>query len=150
MSGRASAVFFDIGDTLAEATVIGSGASAQIVLDVRLNVLSTLGELRGEGLSLGIISNTPAFATRDIMSHALDAASLLPFFEPHLLIYSSVVGLDKSSVQIFCFAADLAGHPHDRDKCVFVGETEAERRLASEASFRIAASVSDAKSVALG
>ena len=150
MTGRASSVFFDIGGTLADATVTGTGPDRLIHLTVRDGVLTALSELSQEGLSLGVISNTPSFVTRQAMDDALQGAGLLTFFSPDLLIYSSIIGIDKSSVLIFCYAADLAGHPHNRDQCVFVGEDGEERRIAEEAGFRVAATVGAARSVALG
>ena len=149
MAGRASSVFLDIGETLADATVTGTGPDRMIHLTVRDGVLTALSELSQEGLSLGVISNTPNFVTRQAMDDALQGAGLLTFFSPDLLIYSSIVGIDKSSVLIFCYAADLAGHPHDRDQCVFVGEDGEERRIAGEANFRTAGTVAEAKAVAL-
>jgi FMN phosphatase YigB (HAD superfamily) len=150
MIGRASVIYFDIGQTLAQASITGTGANRRIVLSPLGGVLDSLSDLRDDDFPLGIISNTPEFATRDIMRNSLAQANLLDFFEPELLIYSSVVGLSKDSVQIFCFAADLAGIPHDRGKCVFVGESDDERRLAREAGFRVAATVGAAGNVALG
>ena len=150
MSGRASVIYFDIGDTLARAIPTGTGANQRIVLSPLAKVIDTLGDLRDDDFRLGIISNTPDFATRELMSDSLAQANMLEFFAPELLIYSSVVGLSKNSVQIFCFAADLAGFPHDRGQCVFVGGNAEERRFAREASFRVTATVGAAQSVALG
>ncbi len=150
MSGRASVIYFDIGDTLARASLTGTGANQRIVLSPLADVIDTLGDLRDDDFRLGIISNTPGFATRETMSDSLAQANMLEFFVPELLIYSSVVGLRKDSVQIFCFAADLAGFPHDRGQCVFVGENAGEQRFAREAGFLMAATVGAARSVALG
>ncbi len=149
MVGRASVIYFDIGDTLARASLTGTGANQQIVLSPLAGVIDTLSDLRDDDFRLGIISNTPDFATREMMRGSLSQANMLEFFTPELLIYSSVVGLSKDSVQIFCFAADLAGFPHDRGKCVFVGENAGERHFAREAGFRVAATVGAARSVAL-
>ncbi len=149
MTGLASSVFFDIGGTLADATVTGTGPDRSILLTVRDGVLTALSELSQEGLSLGIISNTPNFVTRQAMNDALQGAGLLTFFSPDLLIYSSIIGIDKSSVLIFCYAADVAGHPHNRVQCVFVGEDGEERRIAGEADFRTTGIVAEAKVVAL-
>lgn len=72
-----------------------------------------------------------------MVERSLEDAGLFDFFSPELLIYSSVVGLRKDSVIIFCFAADRAGFPHERNKCLFVGENPTERHFASVTGFRV-------------
>lgn len=121
-------IFFDIGDTLATASITNGGA--RLVLTVLLGVLSVLTKLRDNSISLGIISNTPDNFTQAMIEQALEDAGLFDFFSPELLIYSSVIGLRKDSVMIFCFAADRAGFPHERNKCVFVGENPGEKNFA--------------------
>ncbi len=145
---RAVVVFFDIGGTLA--TVRPGTGSGQIVLEIRPGVISVLGNFRNEEIRLGIISNTPAGFTREMMQAALETANIHDFFSPTLLIYSSVVGIQKDSVVIFCFAADRAGLAHQRNRCVFVGENSRERHYAREAGFRMAAQPDEALDVALG
>jgi bacterial leucyl aminopeptidase len=128
-------IFFDIGDTLATANITNGGT--KLVLTVLTGVLSVLTKLRAKSIPLGIISNTPANFTQAMMDRSLADSGLLNFFSPELLIYSSVVGLKKDSVMIFCFAADQAGFPHDRHKCLFVGENVMERQFARSAGFQV-------------
>lgn len=128
-------VFFDIGDTLATANITSGGT--RLVLTVLPGVISVLTKLRDNSIPLGIISNTPDNFTQAMMERSLNDAGLLNFFSPQLLIYSSVVGLKKDSVMIFCFAADRAGFPHERNQCIFVGENSVERDFAKEAGFRV-------------
>lgn len=76
-----------------------------------------------------------------MIDKALQEAELFNFFEPELLIYSSVVGIKKDYVLIFCFAADRAGMPHDRDRCMFVGKSSKERIFASAAGSQVSQSL---------
>jgi FMN phosphatase YigB (HAD superfamily) len=128
-------IFFDIGDTLATASITNGGN--KLVLTVLPGVISVLKELREKSIPVGIISNTPDNFTAAMMERSLKDAELFDFFGPKLSIYSSVVGLQKNSVAIFCFAADRAGFPHDRHKCIFVGENSTERQFAKEAGLRV-------------
>jgi bacterial leucyl aminopeptidase len=128
-------IFFDIGDTLATASITNGGT--RLVLTVLPGVISVLTKLREKSIPLGIISNTPDNFTQATMERSLVDAGLFNFFSPKLSIYSSVVGLKKDSVMIFCFAADRSGFPHDRNKCIFVGENSTERQFAKEAGFRV-------------
>jgi bacterial leucyl aminopeptidase len=128
-------IFFDIGDTLATASFPTGGSN--LVLAVLPGVISVLKKLRDRSIHLGVISNTPDSFTTAMMAQSLKNAGLFDFFLPELLIYSSVVGLKKDSVMIFCFAADRAGFAHDRNKCIFVGENMMERQFAKEAGFRV-------------
>jgi bacterial leucyl aminopeptidase len=128
-------IFFDIGDTLATASFPAGGSN--LVLAVLPGVISVLKKLRDRSIHLGAISNTPDSFTTAMMAQSLKNAGLFDFFLPELLIYSSVVGLKKDSVMIFCFAADQAGFAHDRNKCIFVGENAIERQFAKESGFRV-------------
>lgn len=128
-------IFFDIGDTLATANITSGGT--RLILTVLPGVISVLTKLQNNSIPLGIISHTPDNFTQAMMERSLNDAGLFDFFSPELLIYSSVVGQKKDSVMIFCFAADRAGFPHDRNKCVFVGENAVERNFAKVADFRV-------------
>ena len=64
------------------------------------------------------------------MRRALDGAGLYEFFEPQLLIYSSVVNLKKDSPKIFRLACRQAGFGDAPQRCLFVGESSAERAFA--------------------
>ena len=123
----AKAIFFDIGDTLATASMTNGGT--RLVLTVLPGVITVLTKLKTKSIPLGIISNTPDNFTQSTVDRSLKDAGLFDFFVPKLMIYSSVVGLKKDSVTIFCFAADRAGFPHDRNQCVFVGENVTERKI---------------------
>jgi len=132
-------VFFDLGDTLGVARA-GSGGSIAgfdpfpFAIDV-LKKLKTAPPA-GLGLRLGVISNTPAGVTSAAMASLLTAAGLLPCFDPALLLYSSVEGIDKTKKAFFTLAASRAGLPAGR--CTFVGEDAAERTVAASAGFATA------------
>jgi bacterial leucyl aminopeptidase len=134
-------IFFDIGDTLATASFPAGGSN--LFLTVLPGVVSVLKKLRDSSIRLGIISTTPDNFTTARMGQSLKNAGLFDFFLPELLIYSSVVGLRKDSVMIFCFAADRAGFAYDRSKCIFVGENAIERQFAKESDFRVFEKPSD-------
>ena len=61
-------------------------------------------------------------------------AGLLDFFDPALLLFSSVEGIDKRQQQFFGLASQRAGVPAER--CVYVSEDDAERRVAALAKLR--------------
>ena len=84
-------IFFDIGDTLANASLNGT----DIVLSPLANVIDDLNALGDRAFKLGIISNTPEFADRQTMRASLEAAGLAEFFPPERSLYSSVTGLAK-------------------------------------------------------
>ncbi|ODG99854.1 hypothetical protein A4S05_36000 [Nostoc sp. KVJ20] len=134
-------IFFDIGDTLATASITDGGA--RLVLTVLPGVVSVLTTLQKNSIPLGIISNTPDNFTQAMMERSLEDIGLLNFFSPELMIYSSVVGLRKNSVMIFCFAADRAGFPHERNKCFVVGENATETHFAKVADFNVFETLND-------
>src|SRR4029453_10006826 len=92
-------VFFDLGDTLGVGQV---GPSGNITgFDPFPFVKDILKKLKdpppaGLGFRLGVISNTPTGTTAANMAAVLNAAGVLAFFDPTLLLYSSVEGLDKT------------------------------------------------------
>jgi FMN phosphatase YigB (HAD superfamily) len=61
-------------------------------------------------------------------------ANLLVFFDPNLLLFSSVEGLDKTRKEFF----DLAAHRATTTpkQCIYVGESDAERKIAASAGFQ--------------
>jgi FMN phosphatase YigB (HAD superfamily) len=128
-------IFFDIGDTLA----IASFDQDRLVLAPLPGVASKLSALRDAGLALGIISNTGDL-TADTMRQALEDSGLYTFFaaSPDLLIYSSVVGMEKDSPKIFKLACERAGLKDTPGRCMFVGENSQERAYAMQAGFRVA------------
>jgi leucyl aminopeptidase len=132
-------VFFDLGDTLGVGQV---GPSGNITgFDPFPFVKDILKKLKdpppaGLGFRLGVISNTPTGTTAANMAAVLNAAGVLAFFDPALLLYSSVEGLDKTKRAFFVLAASRAATPPKR--CVFVGEDSVERSVASSAHFATA------------
>ena len=129
-------VFFDLGDTLG----VGQANSAGLItrFDPFPFVLDILRRVKkappaGLGLRLGVISNTPAGNTAANMAAVLGAAGILAFFDPALLLYSSVEGMDKTNMAFFRLAAARAATPETA--CVFVGENAEERTVAAGAHF---------------
>jgi hypothetical protein len=142
MAGRV--VFFDIGETLGTARLSFPGQPFRIEdiriegLDVFPFVPDLLSRLSADGVRLGIISNTPQAETAGSMQAVLEAAQILDFFSEELLIYSSVIGLQKDAPEIFSRAVELAGLADQPQNCVFVGEDADERGYALEAGLRVA------------
>ena len=129
--GEPLAVFFDIGDTLASPVVTGGQLTK---LDVFPFVPDVLHQMGGPTISLGVISNTGT-ETAQSMRALLDGAGLRAFFKDDLLLFSSVEGLDKRNPAFFELARDRAALPAAR--CLFVGEDEAERKVASSVGFMV-------------
>jgi FMN phosphatase YigB (HAD superfamily) len=129
------AVFFDIGDTLASAVVEGGHLSR---LDVYRFIPDVLARLRmgaeGVSVSLGLIYNTGG-ETAARMNQLLIDAGLLALVDARLCLFSSVEGLDKSQPAFFELARDRAVVPATR--CLFVGESAAERAVAASVGFRV-------------
>lgn len=131
------AIFFDIGDTLASPVIAGG---RPVRLDVYPFVPEVLARLRaapgddGARLAIGLISNT-GDETDASMRGLLADAGLLALVDDDLLLFSSVEGVDKSQPEMFARAADRAGVPAGR--CVYVGESEAERAVAGAAGLAV-------------
>ncbi|MDQ4146842.1 MAG: HAD family hydrolase, partial [Pseudomonadota bacterium] len=130
------AVFFDIGGTLASPK-LSSPPPRLDRLIVYPYVPTVLQELRDRRVRLGVISNT-GDETAERMQIILEQCGLYDFFDPSLLLYSSVVGLEKDSPEIFRLAASRAGHPTLPERCIFVGEDSRERSFALAAGLRAA------------
>ena len=82
---------------------------------------------RARASSLGLISNTGTETAQSLRGDLLEDAELLPFFRGHMLLFSSVEGLDKSDPAVLPGArATRPASP----RCLFVGESEAERAVA--------------------
>lgn len=126
-------VFFDLGDTLGMPRVDAGGALAAFAPFPF--VAEILARMKLEA-RLGVISNTPAGATVASMSALLSAAGILVQFDPGLLMFSSVEGLDKTQKAFFAMAAARAAVPVGR--CIFVGESDAERSVAKSAGMNTA------------
>jgi bacterial leucyl aminopeptidase len=128
-------VFFDIGDTLGTSR-ISPPPSRLDRLDIYPHIPNILQQLKDNGLKIGIISNT-GNETEDSMKRVLEEAGIYNFFEPNLLIYSSVVGISKPSPEIFRLAAERAGHATEPKNCLFVGEDSKERKAAHDVSWQV-------------
>ena len=128
-------VLFDLGDTLVIPRLSEDGSL--LGLDVLPFVPDVLAKLKRTNtndavLRLGVISNTKT-ETLSEMRLVMAEAGLLDFFDPALLPFSSVEGVDKGQQQFFELASQRAGVP---EHCVYVGEDDAERRVAALAKLR--------------
>jgi FMN phosphatase YigB (HAD superfamily) len=90
------------------------------------DVLDKLKRIKANEVSLrlGVISNTGT-ETLSKMRSVIAKAGLLEFFDPALLLFSSVEGIDKRQKQFFELATQRAGAPPEH--CVCVSEDDAER-----------------------
>lgn len=131
------AVFFDIGNTLATPRLSPPPVRLEglDVFPAARNVLRRLHE--GRRVRIGIISNTGG-ETAASMKEVLEQAGIFAFFDPALLLYSSVVGREKNSPALFALAAKRAGFAKNPARCLFVGEDPAERTFAARAGLRVA------------
>ena len=131
------AVFFDLGDTLASPVVEGGHLTGLAVYPLVPDVLARLRAARGpQGarVALGLASNT-GHETAAALRGVLDAAGLRALVDEELCLFSSVEGLDKSQPAFFTRASERAALPAAR--CVYVGESEAERAVAAGAGFAV-------------
>jgi bacterial leucyl aminopeptidase len=128
--------FFDIGETLGSVRV-SPPPYRLLGLDIYPYVPAILNQLRNNGVRIGVISNTGSETAED-MKNVLEECQLYGLFEPDLLIYSSVVGLEKNSPEVFKLAAQHAGFASTPEQCLFVGEDREERRYALEAGLQVA------------
>ncbi|MFE1172840.1 M28 family peptidase [Streptomyces sp. NPDC058773] len=120
-------LYFDIGETLADASI---GADGSLALRPRPRVFEVLDALAG--MRTGIISNPGAGdAARARAVSALHAAFAGRFTDDALLHWGA-----KTSRAIFDDAVTGAGVA--ADDCVFVGEAPEERAFAREAGMRAA------------
>ena len=120
-----TAVFFDIGDTLASVRLSPDGRIARLA--VYPYVPEVLTALRDRGARLGIISDRGAIPAEEV-DRALEEAGLRPFFAPELVVYGR-----KDSPAIFEQAAARAG---GATRHLFVGEDPGERAQAVRAGFQ--------------
>ncbi|AJT69143.1 hypothetical protein T261_7545 [Streptomyces lydicus] len=121
-------LFFDIGETLADASF---GADGSLTLRPRPRVFAVLDAFAGT--RKGIVSNPgTGEAARAALAAALNAAFPDRFTEPGLLHWGP-----KTARGIFDGAVASAGVA--ADDCVFVGEDPDERAFAREAGMRAAA-----------
>ncbi|HEY5857702.1 MAG TPA: M20/M25/M40 family metallo-hydrolase [Aldersonia sp.] len=121
-------VFFDIGGTLADASIAAGGV---LTFHPLPRVRESLADVSHE--RLGILSNPgPTQSDRDRAAAALAAVFGDVFTDPALLRWGS-----KANRAIFDEAVAAAGVA--ADQCVFVGEDAGERARAREAGLRCAA-----------
>jgi hypothetical protein len=131
--GRVAAVFFDLGDTVGTATLIGSPPQLN-TFDVFPFVPGLLADLQAKRLRLGVISNTGSERAPAINA-VLEPTGLLAQLDPALLVYSADEGVTKASPEIFERAAARVGQPGGG--CLFVGESAAERAVAASAGWNV-------------
>lgn len=127
-------IFFDIGATLGTPRI--SPPSRLQRLDIYPYIPKVLQQIKDKGTKLGIISNT-VNETADDLRRVLEAAGVYAFFEPSLLLYSSVVGIQKPAPEIFHLAAKKAGYTAEPQKCMFVGEDSRERKAAHDLGWQV-------------
>jgi bacterial leucyl aminopeptidase len=130
-----AAVFFDLGDTLGEATV-GGHPPRLVRFDVFPFVADVLNQLQQRGLRRGVISNTGQDRSPAMLA-LLAPTGLLQQLDEDLLVFSADEGITKASRQIFDRAAARAGLAPKQ--CLFVGEDVAERATASAAGWSVCA-----------
>ena len=125
-------IFFDIGETLGQVAMNPDGRAVR--LSVYPYILPIITALRERRLRLGVISNTGDRPQVEIDA-LLDETGIASFFDHTLLLYSSVLGLEKNSPEIFLRSAEIAQEP--AENCMFVGEASWERANAAAAGMRI-------------
>lgn len=127
-------VFLDLGETLGEPRFDPS--SELTGFDPYPFVPEVLAKMKAApiGARLGAISKTPPGITTAKMKSILSAAGIFGLFDPALLLYSSVEGVDKSTPEIFVRAASRAEVAPGR--CIFCGENADEREVARLAGMK--------------
>jgi hypothetical protein len=125
-------IFFDIGETLGQVSMNPDGRPLRLSLYPYVTPILT--SLRDAGLRLGVISNT-GDRPREEIDALLRDARIYGLLEQELLLYSSVLGIEKNSPEIFLRAAQIA--QQSAPDCMFVGESSAERTHASTARMQV-------------
>ena len=125
-------IFFDIGETLGQVAMSPDGRALRLSLYPYVSPILTA--LRDGGLRLGVISNTGDRPQSEIDA-LLEEAGIASFFDRTLLLYSSVLGLEKNTPEIFRRAAEIAQEP--AANCMFVGEASTERMHAAAAGLQV-------------
>ena len=126
----APVLFFDIGDTLGVPDTDGGALRGIRIFPFVPEILS---RLRPQ-CRLGLLSNTGR-ETLPTLQRLLADAGIIEFFETSLQLFSSIEGVDKTTVEIFHRAVARAGTPASR--CVYISEDDAERELASRAGMQV-------------
>lgn len=125
-------IFFDIGETLGQVSTSPEGRLLRLAFYPYLRPI--LAMLRDRGMRLGVISNTGVRPRSEIDALLLEAG-IVEFFDEPLRLYSSVLGLEKNSTEIFARAAQIAREP--AGDCMFVGAASAERMHAVAAGMHV-------------
>lgn len=128
-------IFFDIGNTLGTPKISPPLYHLE-GLNIYPHILNVLQQLKDKYLQIGIISNT-GNETEDDMKRVLEEAGIYRFFNPNLLIYSSVVGVRKPDPEIFRLSAERAGYGDAPENCLFVGEDSKERKVAHDLGWQV-------------
>jgi FMN phosphatase YigB (HAD superfamily) len=115
---RISAVFFDIGGTLANLNAAG----ALVPFDDSIALLKATRDTLG--LRVGVITNLPDTLSDAQIRQLLEDAGLLPFLDPKGLITNHAAGADKPNSKIYQFAAKQLDLPIE--SCLYVGEAKDE------------------------
>ena len=102
-----------------------------------LRVLQMLARPQSEELKLGIIAETQEGETGKHIEGLLKKAGILGYFQPELLICTSVVGHRKDSLEIFKIAVVSAGLSATPHHCLFVGDDINEQTCAMEAGMQV-------------
>ncbi len=123
-----TAVFFDIGGTLASVT-LSAGGDRIGDLAVYPYVPGVLAELGGRGARLGVLSDPGPIPPADV-DRALEDAGLRRHLDPGLVLYGR-----KDTPRLFAQALGRAGAA---DRVLFVGEDAGERARALQAGLLVA------------
>jgi FMN phosphatase YigB (HAD superfamily) len=120
------AIFFDLGDTLVEST--GAPPPARLFRWLP-GARDCLVDLRAKGLQIGLLSNTGNL-DRPSLESMLPSDFDWDLFDPHAVVLSSEVGVEKPDLRIFRLALCRAQQHPDAQaawnigpgECLFCGE----------------------------
>ncbi|MCP5055933.1 MAG: hypothetical protein GY937_04315 [bacterium] len=133
------AIFFDIGDTLGRAIADSHG---KLRIEPIVGALASLEAFQELGFPLGVVSNTPSGFSQEKMDALLEECGMLVFFGEELRVYSSVVGLDKSTPEIFELTAGRVPSVGSSTGLLYIGEDSDERANAEAAGWNVAPDLS--------
>ena len=132
-----AAVFFDLGDTLGTAVVVGSPPRLT-GFDVFPYAPGVVADLKARGLKLGVISNTGS-DTGATVNAVLGPTGILTDLDAGLLVYSGDEARSRRPrpPEIFRRAAKRAGLDATPARNLFVGEDAHERQVAVSAGWQV-------------
>ncbi|WP_392958398.1 HAD family hydrolase [Streptomyces sp. LN245] len=110
---RTFAALLGLDPEAASPAVLSALSRPDLYRDIDPEAASTLRELREQGLTLGVISNSEGTVREELRQ-----AGLLPYLE--LVVDSTVVGYEKPDPRIYRHALDLLGIEGER--CWYVGD----------------------------